>query len=297
LFEIPLPRFLADNVHKAYHPKLAADFITGAFATLLATPCSAPFLGTAVGFALGSGTPQIFAVFTTLGLGMSLPYLLVALFPRVATKLPKPGAWMLHLRQVLGVALALTALWLTWILAAQITIAYAAVFGLFMTAVAFLLMLHKRGMKTKLIKFGVAEICVVALIIGFNGAMKPKALPEVDQHWVSYNPLALQADLSEGQTVFLDVTADWCLTCKANMKFTLSNHQVAPRLFKSDVIAMQADWTNPDPLIADLLHKYGRYGIPFNIVYGPGAPEGIVLPELLTPTLVVKALDKAQKTN
>jgi suppressor for copper-sensitivity B len=295
LFEIPLPRFLADNADRFYHPKLAGDFVTGAFATLLATPCSAPFLGTAVGFALAGGPTEIFAIFTALGGGMSLPYLAVAVFPRVATLLPKPGIWMLRLRHWLGIALALTALWLLWVLAAQITALYAALIGVFMAGIVLLFALRKLRLRRSLIIAGIVELCGVALVLGFSGALIPKPAPEMDRQWATYSRNALDADIAEGKTVFLDITADWCLTCKANMKFTLSRDEVTQRLFHSDIVAMQADWTNPDPIITDLLHKYGRYGIPFNVVYGPSAPQGITLPELLTPALVLNSLDKASE--
>lgn len=293
LFDIPLPRFLADRMDPQYHPKLAGDFATGAFATLLATPCSAPFLGTAVGFALASGVTEIFVIFFALGLGMAMPYLAVALFPGLATRLPKPGAWMNYLRWFLGAALALTAVWLTWVLAAQITADYATVFGLFMSAILILLALKKRGHKAGLITLGIVEICIVALLLGFNGSQKPK-MHDAERHWLPFDQNALDADIAEGKVVFLDVTADWCLTCKANMRFALSDDAVVQRLFHDDVIAMQGDWTNPDPVIGDLLHKYGRFGIPFNAVYGPGAPQGIVLPELLTASAVLKALGQAE---
>jgi suppressor for copper-sensitivity B len=295
LFDIPLPRFLADRLDHAYHPKLAGDFATGAFATLLATPCSAPFLGTAVGFALAGGAGDIFMIFAVLGLGMALPYLLVALFPRAATLLPRPGAWMLRLRRLLGCALALTAMWLVWVLAAQITIGHAVTVGMVMAGIIILLVLCKRGMRRGLIAVGLVEFAAVALMLTLGGAAIPRDIPMADRQWLAFDQNALDADIAEGKTVFLDVTADWCLTCKANMKLTLSRDEVAHRLFHTDIVAMQADWTNPDPVIADLLHRYGRYGIPFNAVYGPGAPQGIVLPELLTPQKVLDALDKASQ--
>ncbi len=293
LFEIPLPRFLADTLNNAYHPKLAGDFATGAFATLLATPCSAPFLGTAIGFALASGTKEIFAVFCALGIGMAFPYIAVALFPRAATMLPKPGPWMIRLRQILGVAIALTAIWLLWILSAQISAASALGFGLMMVVIFVLLALKKRGTHYLAIIGLILLACIMAVAIGTKGALKPKEQAAMDKLWMAYDPMSLKADIAEGKTVFLDVTADWCLTCKANMKFALSNDKVALRLFHSDIIAMQANWTNPDPEVTELLHKYGRYGIPFNVVFGPGATEGLVLPELLTPKIVLEALDKA----
>ncbi len=293
LFDVSLPRFLADKIDSPYHPKLAGDFATGAFATLLATPCSAPFLGTAVGFAMVSGVREIFAVFSALGAGMALPYLAVALFPCAATCLPKPGAWMIVLRRILGFALGFTALWLVWVMAAQITPRNAGFFALMMAAVTILLALKKYGSPKKLAAIGLVVVCAAAVAVGAFGKTRPYEA-STDRQWIAYNEATLRADLAEGKTVFLDVTADWCLTCVANKKIALSDENVVRRLFYSDVIAMQANWTNPDPAISDLLHKYGRYGIPFNAVFGPGAPQGIVLPELLTPSAVLKALDDVQ---
>lgn len=294
LFEILLPVWLADNLSKkSYHPKMAGDFATGAFATLLATPCTAPFLGTAVGFALTSGPLTIIIIFSTLGLGMILPYLLIAIFPRFATNLPKPGQWMVRLRHILGIALASTAFWLTWVLSAQITPRFAAVVGLCMTAIILLLSLNKTSISKQLIKYAVLDLSLFVFCITLSGSIFPKAPATVDNLWLPFSEHALAADIDEGKTVFIDVTADWCLTCKANKKFILSKSEVSDRLFHSGVVAMQADWTNPDPMITAFLHKYGRYGIPFNAVFGPNAPQGIVLPELLSPNAVLDALDKA----
>ena len=297
LLEIQLPRWLADGLgNAAYHPKLAGDFATGAFATLLATPCSAPFLGTAVGFALASGPQDIGVIFFALGFGMALPYLAVALYPRIAIALPRPGAWMVGLRWWLGFALALTAVWLDWVLAAQITVRYAAFIGLCMAGVVILLALaHKSTVSKRTIFIGIVEFLLVSLVLAFVGASLPKSQPEVDRLWVPFDENALAADVQEGKVVFVDVTADWCLTCKANKKFVLSSEAVQQRLFHSDVIAMQADWTNPDPIIIDFLHKHKRYGIPFNIVFGPSASQGIPLPEILMPDDVMNALDAAKK--
>lgn len=296
LFEIPLPRWLADNLDgSSYHPKLASDFAAGTFATLLATPCSAPFLGTAIGFALASGPLDILIVFASLGFGMILPYLAIALFPRLATSLPKPGSWMITLRHLLGLALAATAIWLVWVLAAQVTPRFAACVGFCMTGIVILLALRKTAVSPRLIKIGLIVFAAVALALTLGGSLMPRGEAEVDTHWLPFNETEIAADVDEGKVVFVDVTADWCLTCKANKKFVLSQGDVARRLFHSDVIAMQADWTNPDPVIAAFLQKYGRYGIPFNAVFGPGAPQGIVLPELLTPSRVNEALDEAVK--
>lgn len=241
LFEIPLPRFIARHAtpKSADEPTLAGHFLTGAFATLLATPCTAPFLGTAVGFALARGAFEIFTIFTFLGLGLALPYILLALSPRVFKYMPKPGAWMVRLRKVLALALVATAVWLASIL---LTIT---------------------------------------------------ATPALGNGWEKFDQARIGTELAAGRTVFVDVTADWCLTCKANKRFVLERMEVDAALSAENVVRLQADWTQRDETIAAYLQSYGKYGIPFNIVYGPGAPEGIVLPELLTQDAVLHALAEA----
>ena len=295
LFDIRLPRWLDDNLTGPYHPKLAGDFATGAFATLLATPCTAPFLGTAVGFALASGPREILIIFAALGLGMALPYLAVALIPRFATALPKPGAWMMHLRHLLAWALALTAVWLIWVLAAQISPRGAFVVGICMLAILGLFGLQRYRARSY-IYFGIASFAILAFGTVLAGSLAPKPPPQIDAAWQRFDETEIAREIQEGKTVFVDVTADWCLTCKANKKFILARDEISQRLFHSDIIAMQADWTNPDPVIGVFLQKYGRYGIPFNAVFGPGAPQGLVLPELLSSEAVMAAFDKAAKS-
>ncbi len=292
LFEIRLPRFLADSLTGPYHPKLAGDFAAGAFATLLATPCTAPFLGTAVGFALASGPREILIIFVALGFGMTLPYLAVALWPRLATSLPRPGAWMAHLRHLLGWALAATAAWLIWVLAAQITVRGAFTVAVCMIAIAALFALQRRKPRSFL-AFGITSFALLAFGATLAGSLAPKPAPSIGAAWQPFDEAAIAADVAAGKVVFVDVTADWCLTCKANKKFVLGREEIKERLFGPGVVPMQADWTNPDPVIAAFLQKYGRYGIPFNAVFGPGAPQGLVLPELLTPDAVRGGLDKA----
>ncbi len=292
-FDVALPRFLMDKMNGKYHPSLAGDFATGAFATLLATPCSAPFLGTAVGFALAAGPIEILGIFAMLGVGMALPYFAVALFPDAATLLPKPGIWMVRLKQVMGIALASTAAWLIYVMSAQILPARAWAFGLLTIAIILLLALRKFGSARKTATAGVVVVGLAALILGLSGNHNLEAAGRTDKLWLAYTPARVRANIDEGKTVFLDVTADWCITCKANKAVIASNDAVARRLFHGDVVAIQANWTNPDPAIVELLHKYGRYGIPFNAVFGPRAPNGIVLPEILTPGIVLRALDAA----
>lgn len=294
-FAIPLPRFLIDRIDPHYHPKLAGDFATGAFATLLATPCTAPFLGTAVGFALARGFSEIFAIFAALGFGMALPYLAIALWPRLATTLPKPGLWMLTLRRALGVALILTAVWLLWVLTAEMTPQGVGAIGASMAAILALIHLRRRRQRFRSVFPWLLGLFILLPFIASLLSAAPSVTPALEGAWRPFEEEAIGRHVAEGKTVFVDVTADWCLTCKANKRFTLNREDIAARLFQDpNVIAMQADWTNPDPIIAAFLQRHHRYGIPFNIVFGPAAPEGMVLAELLSPSMVREALDKAR---
>jgi len=243
-FEIRLPQFVTDHVGvMSGKSGIVGSFATGAFATLLATPCSAPFVGTAVGFALAGSSGDILAIFAALGIGLALPYLAVAAFPAIARLLPRPGRWMVGLRKLMGLALLGTAVWLAFVLSAEI------------------------------------------------GA-GPSARP--DAFWRPFERQQIAPLVAQGRVVFVDVTADWCLTCQVNRRLVLDQATVRSHLAAGDVVAMQADWTRPDASIADYLRSYGRFGIPFNAVYGPGAPQGIALSELLTADEVLAALARAK---
>ncbi len=293
-FEVRLPEAVSDLwEHAAHVHGLGGHFLTGAFATLLATPCTAPFLGTAIGFALARGPGEILAVFSALGLGLALPYLAVAVFPGIATRLPKPGLWMVRLKQVLGFALLATAIWLASVLAAQIgtgpALGVASFAGLM---VAFLYLGHARPRTKMAATAGLVLSAVLALAAPLRLADAPATQPNGNL-WRAFDEAGIPTLVTEGKTVFVDVTADWCITCKANKAVVLNQGEVARRLAADPVVAMQADWTRPDDRIAAYLARFGRYGIPFNVVYGPGAPDGIPLSEILTEKEVLAALAQA----
>lgn len=300
LFEVPLPRAVADRLGGGEGASLGGQFATGAFATLLATPCSAPFLGTAVGFALASGPAEVFAVFAALGIGLALPYLLVAAFPRIARLLPRPGRWMVALRRVLGAALALTAAWLLSVLVVQVgEVAAMAVAVLMGGLVAALWLGRRLPPATRWAGAALAGLLAVvafAIPVAFGppAGAAPSAVTEDSTRWTPFAEAAIRDHVAAGKVVFVDVTADWCITCQANKKLILHRGEVARRFDDAGLVAMRADWTRPDDGIARYLASHGRYGIPFNMVYGPGAPEGIALPELLTEGAVLEALDRAR---
>ena len=267
---------------------LWGDFMAGAFAALLATPCSAPFLGTAVAFAFGSGTAATFAVFAMLGLGLALPYLIVAARPRLVALLPKPGRWMTNFKRTMAALLALAALWLLWVLSAATGWAGAVLVGLLAIAAALAPLLRRRALPA------VGAAAVLALLAPVV-LPAPEARAAARTGWQAFDRAGIDALVSDGNVVLVDVTADWCLTCKANKALVLDRDPVAARLSGEGVVPMQADWTRPDPEIGDYLGRHGRVGIPLNVVYGPGAPDGIALPELLTPGAVMEAMDRASR--
>lgn len=298
LFEITLPGRITNAA--ARHGKeesLSGHFMSGAFATLLATPCSAPFLGTAVGFALSRGPVEILIVFTALGIGFALPFLVIAVFPGLATRLPRPGPWMEHLRRVLGLALLATAIWLLTIVHTSVgleaTIAIAALFAIVPIVFAARRLEGSRiGRHAIVVVAGLTAAAILVPVFS-PSATSTKGFSSASGPWQRFDEADIPRLVSEGKTVIVDVTAEWCITCEVNKAFVFDKDEVAEMLSNPAIVAMQADWTRPDPKIANYLARYGRYGIPFNVVYGPKAPQGIVLPELLTQKAVVSAFIEA----
>jgi suppressor for copper-sensitivity B len=302
LFEIGLPQRLSDlglaASDKDGKTGLAGHFLTGAFATLLATPCSAPFLGTAIGFALSRGAVEIAVVFLVMGLGLAAPYLLVAALPGLARALPRPGAWMIWLRRVLGLALVATALWLFAVFAATAVMRDTLLLGgLALALTAALSWRAWDGAPGRRAAGPLALIVMLAVVaVGVQATPRGLAAPApsiYETAWRPFDKREIARLVAEGKTVLVDVTADWCLTCKVNKALVLETEEISGLIGAEDVIAMRADWTAPDPKIADYLASFGRYGIPFNAVYGPGAPGGLALPELLSLEAVQSAIEQA----
>lgn len=242
-FEIQMPRFLGHFASSfGYHESLSAHFTSGLFATLLATPCSAPFLGTALGFALAQPAYVILLIFGFAGMGLALPYFLLAVVPQSVHWLPRPGQWMITLKKSLAVLLFITAAWLGWVLYQQVS----------------------------------------------AGAPEHRSAGD-DQGWMAFDETAIAGYLNEGKPVFVDVTADWCVTCKYNERVVLADRDVMAEFKRQGVVLMKADWTHQDPTIAAYLKKHGRAGIPFYAFYKPGQPTK-VLSEFLTKSQVLKTL-------
>ncbi|EGA72119.1 membrane protein suppressor for copper-sensitivity ScsB [Vibrio sinaloensis DSM 21326] len=269
-------------------------FTQGMFATLLATPCSAPFLGTAVAFALATGNLEMFAIFTALAFGMATPWLLVATFPGLASLLPKPGAWMNRVKILFGLMMLVTSIWLLSLLSNHIPL-----FWVLLVAILVLVGLlkgTKRAYGDKAMAIaGAATLVLTAgsfLVASVTTEHWATPLPQ-DLAWKPLSNNLIEKSVSEGKVVFVNVTADWCVTCKANKIGVILQDPVYSALQSDNVVNVQGDWTHPDGAVTDYLRAHGRYGVPFNIVYGPHVPQGIPLPVILTEEVVLKALDIA----
>jgi suppressor for copper-sensitivity B len=279
LFEIHLPQSLARLGGAGPREGVAGHFASGLFATLMATPCSAPFLGTAIGFALGQEAPQILAVFTAVGLGMALPYLLLAAVPGAARFLPKPGAWMESVRGAMGFLLAGSAVWLLYVLAGQLGPERVVAVELLLLALALFLWLRHRtagtGAFRRLAFAGVAAAALAAVWTAAasgpaGGAPASAARPAGLIPWVDFDRGRAESLAASGQLVFVDVTADWCFTCKVNERLVLDTPEVARAFREHAVVPMRADWTSRNDEIGRFLAEHGRYGIPFYLLYLPG---------------------------
>ncbi|MFT6986569.1 MAG: suppressor for copper-sensitivity B [Psychromonas sp.] len=294
LFEIQLPvqaqTWLATRGSSSY----LGHYLQGMFATLLATPCSAPFLGTAVAFALAAPAFELFIIFSALGLGMALPWLLIALFPAAALWLPKPGKWMNSIKIVFALMILITCYWLLSLLSVFIGLSVTVAIALLFTLLLLILVGKKRGKKVLLIVLATILLSSVAITIvaSLTANRSGVALTELD--WVPLNRTQIELQVKQGNVVFVDVTADWCVTCKANKIGVILQEPVYSALQSKGVIAMQGDWTLPSESISKYLQSYGRFGVPFNIVYGPGAPQGIPLATILSSDAVLAALQHAK---
>jgi thiol:disulfide interchange protein len=301
LFEIRLPGRIATAAGGAPREGIAGHFLTGLFATLMATPCSAPFLGSAVGFALGQPAAIVFAIFTAVGLGMALPYLVLAAWPAAARLLPRPGAWMVRLKEVMGFLLAGAAVWLFYVLAQQVSSTALALVQLALLGLALAVWIGRSarpGWRVGAATTAGVAAAVAAVWIAAAAPAAARNAAATGDHgliaWVPFERARAQRLAAEGTPVFVDVTADWCVTCKVNERLVLDTPEVAGAFSRLGVVAMRADWTTRDPAIGQFLAEHDRYGIPFYLLYRPGG-ETHVFPELITRDLVVGALEPVRQ--
>ncbi|WP_431271590.1 protein-disulfide reductase DsbD family protein [Dankookia sp. P2] len=270
------------------------SFATGALAVLVATPCTAPFMAAAVGTALALPAPATLAVFAALGLGLAAPYALLGLFPGLAGRLPRPGAWMEWLRQGLAFPMYAAAAWLAWVLAQQagpdgllLVLAGAVLLGF----AGWVLGIAQRsagvGRLAGRALAGAAAIAALALLPALATAPPTAAAEAGAEPWSAARVAALQA---EGRPVFVNLTAAWCITCKVNEQLVLKSAPVQAAFAGRNLAYLKGDWTNGDAAIGALLREYGREGVPLYLVYPAGGGGPALLPQVLTEGIVLRAL-------
>ncbi|QFI39360.1 copper-binding protein [Moritella marina ATCC 15381] len=290
-FDVQLPQSLMDKISGSNK----GHFYQGIFAVLLATPCSAPFLGTAVAFALAGSGWQIMVIFSGLAFGLSLPYLLIAIWPNSVKIMPKAGLWMIRFRQFLAALLCATLVWLVWLLQAHLTMLLWTLFSLLICAMVILLIVRP-GPRALVTTFTVYLLLANTIILSpasvaeFSGE---KIASTSAIKWQVFEPEKIAGYIAEGKTVFIDITADWCITCVVNDRAVLQRSDIIKLLNADNVVVMKGDWTKPDKQIETYLKRHGRYAIPFNQIFGPALPQGKLLPELLTKEAVTVGLAQA----
>jgi suppressor for copper-sensitivity B len=286
-FEINLPSsFYNFSLFSKNNNKLTSSFFSGMFACVLATPCSAPFVGTAVGFALSQGALITILIFGIMGVGFALPYIILAIFPKSIGFIPKSGGWMMTTKSILGYLLYLTTIWLLFILSAQLTVfASILLFGL---ALLLKFFLEKKHISLVLI---IAALCYYIPMKQFNNESNYQYY--VDDIWHNFEPEKIPDLIKEGKVVVVDITANWCATCKINKFLVLDRVDVLSYLKHHKLYAMRADITKNNPKVLTYMKGFNRHGIPFNVVYGENLKQPIVLSELLTKQSLIDAIMSA----
>jgi thiol:disulfide interchange protein DsbD len=274
------------------------DFFTGVLAVVVASPCTAPFMGTALAYAFAAPTLHALLVFVALGVGLALPFLAVGFVPGVARLLPRPGAWMETLKQVLAFPMYLAAAWLAWVLANQ---RGADAIGLLLVAAVLLAMTlwwfersRSRGALGRSLVLLLALLTLVPLY-GLARLPAPIAAAAASDGTVAFTPAKLAELRRAGTPVFVDMTADWCITCKANEHAVLNTEAFRDLLKRTGAVYMKGDWTNEDPAITAFLQEYHTPGVPLYVVFPKQGGEGRKLPTVLTSSLVEQALTEAAK--
>jgi len=277
--------------------RYADAFLSGVLATVVATPCTAPFMGAAVGFTLTQGAGLALAVFLAIGVGMGLPVLLLSFFPALLKRLPKPGAWMETFKQVLAFPLFASAAWLAWVLGAQAgnDAVLALLLGLVLVALGAWMYGRwghggPRGLPALALALG-----LLGLFVAWPRAVEPQpgaAIARAEDGWEAWSPERVRELLAQGRPVFVDFTAAWCVTCQVNKRVALHDAAVAKAFAERGIVRLTADWTRQDPRITKTLAALGRNAVPVYALYLPGEDAPRLLPEVLTPSIVLAQIER-----
>jgi len=298
IFEIWMPGNMLQGLEK--HSKgggFKGSFAYGILLVLLSTPCSAPFLGTAVGFAFAAPIPKLFAIFASVAIGLSLPYIILGIFPQWTKKMPRPGQWMEILKQFLSFPMLLTVVWLVWIFAHETDIGNSAKLGVFLCIACFFAWLSgliakpgKPWSRFVLLWLVFIIICVFSWNLWFHPQTNDLCATEESKEWVPFSTKKLDSLQSKGLAVFVNGTADWCLACKPN-EILFESESIRKVFEEKNIIRMRADITKNNEEAEKFFESYGRSGVPFNLFINSQGKE-ILMGEILTEDAVIEALGK-----
>ncbi len=314
LFEISFNQIMATILNKKISNHLENDdearnknifignFLSGILAVLLATPCSAPFLGLAISFALTQNITIIFLIFITISIGVCTPYILLFIAPKLVYLLPKPGQWMMKVKKLMAMFLLMTIIWLLSVLAANA--------GTFLTTIILsisCLIILSLKIRFRFLSYLLVTLMIITAFIAsflLRDQKNPIAIAaqivsdtKIDNVWKEFDQAQIPILVSQGKTVLVDVTANWCLTCKLNKALVLNNKKVVAKLNNPNIVAMRADITKPNKEVMDFLRANNRFAIPFNAVYGPKMPNGKVTSELLKIEELLQLINQASNNN
>jgi len=271
---------------------LPGAFFNGVLATALATPCTAPFLAPALGFAFAKPPGIILLVFLMIGLGLASPYLVLSLHPAWLKFLPKPGGWMEKFKIVMGFPMLGTAIWMLTLTAPHFGNSGMLWFGLFLVVLGLGAWMWGEFVQRGSTRRGLAAAVAVVLVGGFGIFVSTRAADNLA--WQPWTAAAVEKARADGKLVFVDFTADWCLTCQANKRTSIEIPSVRAKLKQINAVMLLGDYTREDAAITEELKRFSRAGVPLVLVYPKDPKEPpIVLPELLTPGIVLNALEKA----
>lgn len=272
---------------------LASSFMTGVLATTVASPCTAPFMGPALGFAISQNSSIALLIFAFLGLGMALPFVALTLIPALASKLPRPGQWMENLKQFLAFPMYLTALWLLWVAGRQtgVDVVIAVITGLLLMVLAIWLWQLATKVKSSGATLFSKMLAVLALVAAVVVTEQEINQREQVQPWQDYSPQRLKTLRSSGNAVFVNLSADWCITCLVNERVAMGDKFNAS-LKSNNVTYLKGDWTFKNPQITQLLNQYNRNGVPLYLLFSSNSQDAQVLPQILTERLLVDKINQ-----
>ena len=285
-YEISIPNFIQKKV--LFNEPLKSnskDFFNGFLTTLMATPCSAPFVGTAITAAFTQSMIMMLLIFLFMSFGLALPYLLVAIYPKLIFYFPKPGRWMLYLKYFLGLLLLLTLVWIGNILLNHYN--YYLIISLIILLIIMLSLSNFLRIKKTILFISI----IIFFSLPYFSIFKASLKKEITD-WLDFNNINIQELVLQDNIIFVDITADWCATCQYNKINVLNSSQISEIFTKFKVIKIKGDWTKPDDKIEKFLQENNKFGIPFNIIYNKNNIEGIILPELLSKKEIIKIFEK-----